>query len=59
MSDYEKQFQATAKYSDSEPPKIEQNGGEDLSSVVPGSDRHLVEWADVLRDLRDNGEAYY
>ena len=55
MSDYEKQFQATAKYHDSEVRKIEQNGGESLSSVVQGSDRRLYDWADVLRDL----EPYY
>jgi hypothetical protein len=55
MSDYEKQFLATAKYYDSEIRKIEQNGGEGLSSVVQGSDLHVYDWADVLRDL----EPYY
>jgi len=55
MGVYEKQIQATAKYYDPQMSKIEQNGGELLSSVVPGSDRHVVEWADVLRDL----EPYY
>ena len=51
MSDYEQQVQAT----DSEMRKIEQNGGDDLSSVVQGSDLHVYDWGDVLRDL----EPYY
>ena len=55
MSDYENQIQATGKYYDSETRKIEQNGGEDLSPAVQGSDLHAHDWADVLRDL----EAYY
>jgi hypothetical protein len=55
MSDYEKQFQATAKYYDSKMRKIEQNGGEDLSSVVKESDPHVYDWADVLGEL----EPYY
>ena len=55
MSDYEKQFQAAAKDYNSEMRKIEQNGGEDLSSVVKGSDRHVYDWADVLGEL----EPYY
>jgi hypothetical protein len=55
MSDYEKQFQTTAKDYDSEIRKLEQSGGEDLSSVVQGSDLHVYDWADVLRDV----EPYY
>jgi hypothetical protein len=55
MSDYEKQFQATSKYYDSDIRKIEQNGGKDVSSVVHGSARRVCDWADVLRDL----EPYY
>lgn len=55
MSDHEKQFQATAKHYDSEMRKTEQSGGKDLSAVVQGSDLHVHDWADVLRDL----EPYY
>jgi len=55
MSNYEKQIRATAKSYVPEMHKIEQNGGKVRSSVVPRSDRHAHEWADVLRDL----EAYY
>jgi hypothetical protein len=55
MGVYEKQIQATGKFYDPKMRKIEQNGGEIHSSVVPASDRHVVEWAEVLRDL----EAYY
>jgi hypothetical protein len=55
MGVYEKQIQATGKYYDPQMHKTERNGGEKRSSVVPGSDRHAVEWAEVLRDL----EAYY
>jgi hypothetical protein len=40
--------------------KIEHNDGGDIrSSVVPGSDLRVYDWADALRDLRDNAEAYY
>ena len=46
MSDYQKQFQVT----DAEKRKIEQNGGEDLSSVIQESDVHGYDWADVLKD---------
>ena len=59
MSNYEKQIQATGQYYDQEMRKIEQNGGEILSSEVPGSDLHVGEWADVLRELREASEAYY
>ena len=60
MGVYENQVQATEKYYDPEMRKIEHNAGGDIrSSVVPGSDRRVSDWADVLRDLRDNGEAYY
>ena len=55
MSDYEKQFQATAKHYDSGIRKIEQNGGEDLSTEVQGSNLNTYDWANVLRDL----EPYY
>lgn len=58
MSAYEKQIRATEQYYDQEMRKNEQNGGETISSGVPGSDR-VYDWADVLKDLRDNGEAYY
>jgi hypothetical protein len=51
MSVHEQQFQATAKYHYPEMLKTEQNGGENLSSVVPGSDQHGHEWADVLKEL--------
>ena len=40
MSTYEKQVQATDQYYDREMSKIEQGGGEILSSVVPGSNLH-------------------
>ena len=40
MSSYEKQIQATGQYYDREMRKIEQSGGEILSSVVPGSQLH-------------------
>lgn len=40
MSNYEKQIQATEQYYDREMLKIEQRGGEVLSSVVPGSKLH-------------------
>ena len=60
MGVYENQVQATEKYYDPAMRKIEHNdGGDILSSVVPGSDLRTYDWADVLRDLRDNGEAYY
>ncbi len=60
MSVYENQVQATAKYYNPEMRKIEHNDAGDIgSSVVPGRDLRLDDWADVLRDLRDNGEAYY
>ena len=60
MSVYENQVQATEKYYDPEMCKIEHNDGGDIgSSVIPGSDLRAYDWADVLRDLRDNGEAYY
>ena len=55
MSVYEKQIQVPENYYDTEMRKIEQNGGESISPVVPGSDEHVYEWADVLRDL----EPYY
>ena len=60
MGVYENQVQATAKYYDPEMRKIEHNDGGDIrSSVVPESDLRVYDWADVLRVLRDNGEAYY
>ena len=40
MSNYEKQIQATEQYYDREMRKIERQGGEILSSVVPGSTLH-------------------
>ncbi len=40
MSAYEKQIRTTEQYYDQEMRKIEQGGGEILSSVVPGSDLH-------------------
>ena len=40
MSAYEKQIRATEQYYDQEMRKIEQGGGEILSSVVPGSNLH-------------------
>ena len=41
MSNYEKQIQATGQYYyDQEMRKIEAQGGEILSSVVPGSNLH-------------------
>ena len=40
MSNYEKQMQATERFYDREMRKIERQGGEILSSVVPGSDLH-------------------
>ena len=40
MSNYEKQIQATVLYYDREMRKIERQGGEILSSVVPGSTLH-------------------
>jgi hypothetical protein len=52
MSDYEKQFQPAAKSYDSKMRKVEKNGGE---TAVSGRDRHVYDWAVVLRDL----EAYY
>ena len=55
MSNYEKQIQATAKYYVPRTRKIKQNAGKILSSVAPQSDRHMHEWADVLKDL----DAYY
>jgi len=58
MGVYENQVQATEKYYDPEMCKIEHNDGGDIRSPV-GSDLHAYDWADVLRDLRDNGEAYY
>ena len=40
MSAYEKQIRATEQYYEQEMRKIEQGGGEILSSVVPGSNLH-------------------
>jgi len=40
MSNYEQQILATEQYYDREMRKIEQTGGEILSSVVPGSNLH-------------------
>ena len=40
MSNYEKQIQATGQYYDQEIRKIEAQGGDILSSVVPGSNLH-------------------
>lgn len=40
MSNYEKQVLATERYYDAEMRKVEQDGGEILSSVVPGSKLH-------------------
>ncbi|MCG6860705.1 MAG: hypothetical protein LJE70_05430 [Chromatiaceae bacterium] len=40
MTAYEKQILATERYYDQEINKIEQQGGEVLSSVVPGSNLH-------------------
>ena len=37
MSNYEKQIQATEQFNDGEIRTIERQGGETLSSVVPGS----------------------
>jgi hypothetical protein len=51
MGVYEQQIQATAKSYDPEMRNIEQNGGEILSPGVTGSDPHVYEWADVLREL--------
>ena len=60
MNVYENQVQATEKYHNPEMCNIEHNDGGDIrSSGVPGSDLRADDWADVLRDLRDNGEAYY
>jgi hypothetical protein len=42
MSSYEKQVLATAEFYDREMRAIEQQGGEILSSVVPGSNLHRV-----------------
>ena len=55
MSVYENQIQVPAKYYDTEMREIEQNDGEEISPVVLGSDEHVYEWADVLKDL----EPYY
>jgi len=59
MSNNEQRILATERYYDRDISKNEQNGGEIISSGVPGSDLRVYDWADVLRDLRDNGEAYY
>ena len=55
MSVYENQIQVPAKYYDTEMREIEQNDGEEISPMVLGSDEHVYEWADVLKDL----EPYY
>ncbi len=54
MSAYEQQIQAPAQYYKPDVRNIEQSGG-DASPVVAGSDSHVYEWADVLKDL----EPYY
>jgi hypothetical protein len=60
MGIYENQAQATAKYYNPEICTIEHDGGGDIpSSVVPGNDESAYDWADILKDLRDKGEAYY
>ena len=51
MRSYEKKTQATAKSYDQNIRKVERSGGKIRSSVVSGSDRHVYDWADVLRDL--------
>ncbi len=57
MSNNEQRILATEKYYDRDMRKNERNGGKVVSSRVSASGSR--EWADVLGDLRDNGEAYY